>query len=90
MSKHCENCGAEIGENCKYCTECGVMSTDKSTFTYSNRTFKEPSLYNYKVSSDTVVNQKYSKLVKNMNATFAIGVGILVAFVALLIWLSVK
>ena len=89
MSKYCTNCGAEIEDTCKYCTECGVMSVDKSTFTYDNKTFKEPSLYYHKGrSGDTMVNERYSKLIKNMNASFAIGVGVIVAFVALLIWLS--
>lgn len=88
MSKHCANCGAEIENSCKYCTECGVMSSDKSTYTYCNRTFNEPSLYKHNGMSDTVVNDKYGKLVKNINATFAIGVGILVAFVGLLVWIS--
>ena len=89
MSKYCTSCGAVIEDSCKYCTECGVMSVDKASFTYSNRTFKEPSLYNHKRSSgDTIVNEKYSKLVKNINASFAIGVGVIVAFVALLVWIS--
>ncbi|MBO5143675.1 MAG: zinc ribbon domain-containing protein [Clostridia bacterium] len=88
MSKYCSSCGHEIEEKTKYCTECGVMHSDSSSYTYSNRTFKEPSLYNYKGHSDTGVNVKYSKLVKNINASFAIGVGVLIAFVALLVWIS--
>ena len=88
MSKYCASCGAEIENANKYCTECGVMSVDKSSFTYSNRTFKEPSLYNHKPSGDTAVNQNYSKLVKNINTTFAISIGVIVAFVALLVWIS--
>ena len=88
MSKHCNCCGTTIEDNCKYCTECGVMATDKNTFTYSNRTFKEPSLYYHKHSGNTVVNESYSKLVKNINASFAIGVGVIIAFVILLVWIS--
>lgn len=88
MGRYCTNCGAEIENANKYCTECGVMAADKNTFTYSNRTFKEPSLYNHKGASDTAVNENYSKLVKNINASFAIGVGVVIAFVALLVWIS--
>lgn len=88
MSKYCSSCGHEIEETSKYCTECGVMNSDVSKYTYSNKTFKEPSLYNYKGHGDAAVNEKYSKLVKNINASFAIGVGVVIAFVALLVWIS--
>lgn len=88
MSKCCASCGAKLENECKYCTECGVMAADKSTFTYNNRTFKEPSLYNYRGHSDVAVNGRYTKLVKNINAAFAIGCGIVVAFVTLLVWIS--
>lgn len=88
MSKYCTNCGQLVEESCKYCTECGVLATDKKTFTYNNRTFKEPSLYNHKGISDTAINTDYSKLVKNINASFAIGVGVVVGAVVLMIWLT--
>ena len=88
MSKYCTSCGHEIEESSKYCTACGVMYSDSKNFTYNNRTFKEPSLYNHKGHSDVAVNENYSKLVKNINASFAIGVGVVIAFVALLVWIS--
>lgn len=90
MNKYCTSCGATLENECKYCTECGVMAADKTTFTYNNKTFKEPSLYNYKGHSDAGVNPVYSKTVKSINAAFAIGVGILIASVALLVWISLS
>lgn len=89
MSKKCDCCGTIIEDGCHYCTHCGVLSVDKSSFTYNNRTYKEPSLYNYKNSVGTgETNVKYSKLVKNINATFAIGVGVIVAAIGLLLWIT--
>ena len=88
MKKYCSSCGSEVEEKSKYCTSCGIMCADKKSFTYNNKTFKEPSLYNYKGHSAEKINENYSKLIKNIDASFAIGVGVIVAFVALLIWIS--
>lgn len=86
MNKYCTNCGKEIEESYKYCTECGVMNVDKSKFTYYYKSMNNPTYY--MGSGNTCVNKKYNKLVKNINATFAIGVGVLVAFLAMLVWIS--
>ena len=86
MNKYCTKCGAEIEEACKYCTECGVMTVDKSKFTYSNKSMNNPTYY--MGSGNTCANERYGKLVKYINATFAIGIGVVIAFVALLVWIS--
>jgi len=86
MNKYCTKCGAEIENNCKYCTECGVMTVDKSKFTYYYKSINNPTYY--MGSGNTCANEKYKKLVKNIDATFAIGIGVVVAFVALLVWIS--
>ena len=86
MNKYCTKCGAEIEDSCKYCTECGVMTIDTNKFTYSNKSMNNPT--NYMGSGATTVNEKYGMLVKNINAAFAIGVGVVVAAVALLIWIT--
>lgn len=86
MSKYCTKCGTELEDSCKYCTSCGVMVTNPEQFTYSNKSMNNPTYY--MGSGAKTINKKYGMLVKNINAAFAIGVGVMVAFVALLIWLS--
>lgn len=86
MNKYCTKCGTQLEKDYNYCTECGVMNVDKSKFTYYNKSINNPTYY--LGSGNTCANEKYGKLVKNINATFAIGIGILVAFIALLVWIS--
>ena len=89
MSKKCECCGTIIDDGNNYCTHCGVLWVDKSNFTYDNKTYKEPSLYNYKNSlGNGETNVRYSKLVKYINATFAIGIGVAVAAIVLIAWIT--
>lgn len=45
--------------------------------------------YNASIGGATT-NVRYSKLVKYMNASFAIGVGVVIAFVAMLVWISIR
>lgn len=86
MSKKCPKCGSQIEDSCKYCTECGVMNVDRKNFTYYNRSINNPTYY--LGSGATTINKKYGMLIKNINATFAIGVGVAVAAVALLLWIT--
>ena len=88
MSKKCTSCGSQIGDNCKYCTECGTMQSDRSQFTYYNKSIKNPTYY--MGSGSTTINKKYGMLIKNMNMIFAIGIGVVVAFVGLVAWITFK
>lgn len=88
MSKKCTKCGAIIEDGCHYCTECGVMATNKKQFTYYNRSINNPTYY--MGSGAKTINKKYGMLIKNMNMAFAIGVGVIVAFIGFVIWITLK